>query len=655
MTFEIPVLSQASSPVLVERRQPDQPPDRQSGVVVSISGSRALISSSIPTAYHTDEPHWAVGNMITIYGQKSRIVCLVQTMTLTDPAWKPGAANIMTVTVELLGEIVDDERGRPNFRRGIAYYPPLGATAHRIRREDLIAIYDLGGRKGSVVGTLSQDSALDGAIDIDGMLRKHFAVVGTTGVGKSCAVSILLRSAVSERKPLRVIIVDPHNEYTHAFSSIAHTVDSRAFELPFWLFRFEEIVEVIYRGARAPEEEIDFLRDAIIQAKEMYDSRPSSAIQQGSILKKTLRSDGSSMTADAPQPYRINDILALIDDETGRLEAKFSRSSLRSLRARLESLNNDPSYRFMFGKTAIDGLYEPVIRALFRLADERRPITILQMAGIPADVVNASVSVLARMAFELATQSRGLYEILLMCEEAHRYVPADPKLGFAPTRRSLARIAKEGRKYGCYLGIVTQRPSELDPTILSQCSTVFAMRLANSADQDIIRAAIPDAATGVLDFISALSNREVIAFGEAVSTPMRMMFKLTDQSMLPRMHDDGDAFRTMWMEAHMGREVADATPPPPPPAALLPAEREIAQPSAVPRTIGEPAAMPAMTPRPSQPIPPAPPMRPAGPPPLIQRPAVPPPPPAGGMRPAPSFGSAASTANWPSTEGLQRR
>jgi DNA helicase HerA-like ATPase len=518
-----------------DRRDALQPGNRQSGTLISIDGSRAVVATRMPSLTNTAEPYWSVGTLITVYGQHSRVICFVRDMGIVAPPWNDSGDNPIHANVELLGEIVDGPGGRPEFRRGIARYPVLGAAAHRIRKDDLLAIYDLGGRKGSEIGALSQDTSIPAAIDVEGMLRKHFAVVGTTGVGKSCSVSILLRTAITERPTLRVIIVDPHNEYTNAFRDVAHTVDSDKFELPFWLFRFEEIVDVIYRGARAPADEVEFLRDAIMQAKEMYHSREQSL--PGSILKKTLRSEGGTHTADSPQPYRMTDILALIDGATGRLEQKFDRASLRSLRGRIESLGNDPSYRFMFGKTAIDGMSEAAVRGLFRLTDSARPITILQLAGIPADVVNASVSVLARLAFDLSTQSRGAYEILLACEEAHRYVPADASLGFAPTRRALARIAKEGRKYGCYLAVVTQRPSELDPTILSQCSTVFAMRLANKEDQAIMRAAMPDAATGVLDFLSALSNREAIGFGEAFSTPMRFMFRLTDVSALPRMQD----------------------------------------------------------------------------------------------------------------------
>ena len=518
--------------MLADRRAGAQPPNRQSGMVTTISGSRAVVATKFPTILKPEDPYWAIGNLVTIYGPRSRIICLVQDMSMTGASWNADEENDARANVEMLGEITDEADGKPSFRRGIMNYPPLGAPVHRIRSDDLSSMYDLKERKASVIGSLVMDETVPAAINIEGMLKKHFAVVGTTGVGKSSGVSIMLRAAVADRPKLRIIILDPHNEYSQVFKDIAVTVDARSFELPFWLFRFEEIIEVVFRGAKPESDEIDFLRDAIIVAKELYDG--TGGAQPGSILKKTLRTEGASVTADAPQPYRIADILALIDDALGRLEQKYEKSALKSLRARLESLNNDPNYKFMFGTAAIDGASDPIIRQLFRLHDSSRPITVLQLAGIPSDVVNASVSVLSRMAFELSMASQGRNEILLMCEEAHRYVPAGVNSQFTPARRSIARIAKEGRKYGCYLGIVTQRPSELDPTILSQCSSVFAMRLANAEDQNIIRSAIPDAATGVLDFISALSNREAIAFGEAVATPMRMLFSQLAVTDLPK-------------------------------------------------------------------------------------------------------------------------
>jgi DNA helicase HerA-like ATPase len=161
-------------------------------------------------------------------------------------------------------------------------------------------------------------------------------------------------------------------------------------------------------------------------------------------------------------------------------------------------------------------------------------MTVLQLGGLPSEVLNAVASIMSRLAFDLAMHSEGQYEVLLVCEEAHRYVPEDQHLGFVPTRLSIAKIAKEGRKYGAYLGIITQRPGELDPTILSQCSTVFAMRLANDRDQEIIRSAIADSSASTITFLSSIGNREAIAFGEGVATTMRMRFAHQERHLLPQ-------------------------------------------------------------------------------------------------------------------------
>ena len=512
-----------------DRRDPGQGRERKSGLVVAVNGSRATVAARMADLISDAEQFWSVGELVSIYGKNSRIVCLVQEMVAQDRVWDPQLNHYVHANVELLGEVIDVD-GRPVFRRGVASYPALGSVVNRIRQSDLAAIYDLGDRKASIIGNLVQ-AQIPAAVDIDAMLRRHFAIVGTTGVGKSTSIGILLRAAIAERPNLRIVILDPHNEYSSVFRKESATVDASRFELPFWLFQFEEFLEVIYRGTPAPLDESDFLREAIADARELF-----CGAERGGIAKWNNRSEEGG--ADTPRPYRLADVLAAIDAEIGRLEPRYPRASLRNLKHRLEALANDQNFRFMFGKAAVDSRMDFVTRSLFRLHDVGKPVTILRMAGIPADVVNASVSVLSRLAFDLCVLNRGRQEVLVVCEEAHRYVPADHTLGFNPTRRAVARIAKEGRKYGCYLGIVTQRPAELDPTILSQCSTVFAMRLSNASDQQIMRSAIPDNAAGALEFISALNNREAIAFGEAVATAMRMTFTLQDESMLPRMSSE---------------------------------------------------------------------------------------------------------------------
>jgi DNA helicase HerA-like ATPase len=147
--------------------------------------------------------------------------------------------------------------------------------------------------------------------------------------------------------------------------------------------------------------------------------------------------------------------------------------------------------------------------------------------------------VLCRLAFEFGVWSDGSVPILVACEEAHRYAPADRKLGFGPTRKALSRIAKAGRKYSVFLGVITQRPADLDATILSQCSTVFAMRMANERDQAIVKSAVPDAGASLIGFLASLGIREAIAFGEGVPLPTRLRFSDLAREFLPRSQHEG--------------------------------------------------------------------------------------------------------------------
>jgi hypothetical protein len=173
------------------------------------------------------------------------------------------------------------------------------------------------------------------------------------------------------------------------------------------------------------------------------------------------------------------------------------------------------------------------LRQLFRLPADGKPMTIMQLAGFPAEVVDSVVSVLCRMAFDFGMWSDGAFPLLFVCEEAHRYASADRAIGFGPTRKAISRIAKEGRKYGVFLGLVTQRPAELDSTIISQCSTLFAMRMANERDQAIVRSAVSDAAANLLAFVPSLGTREVLAFGEGVALPTRLKFKQLPPEFIP--------------------------------------------------------------------------------------------------------------------------
>lgn len=508
-----------------ERRDAAQPNSRVLGRVIQCDGARATLTAFAGGDRAEILGQWAVGRMISINLGTIRTVGLVYRIETPAVSWDDNELYPISVHVELVGEVRDAEGGRPVFDRGITSYPYIGAIAHRIRARDLEAVYDLAGRRGLTIGRLSQDESIAARISIDDTLNRHFAVVGTTGVGKSTAVSLLLRKAIEARPDLRVLILDPHNEFSVAFPEHSIRINTQTLELPFWLFRLEELAEVLYRGREPVPEEIDLLRDLIPLARQGY--------RNHSAVTVVRRQADAGITADTPVPYRMADVLRLIDERMGMLETKNDRPVYRALRIRIDAAINDPSYRFMFASRLIDDNLHETIGRIFRVPHEGRPITCLDLSVLPSEVVNSVCSVLARLAFDLAVNSHGRLKLLVLCEEAHRYMPADPRLGFAPTRHALSRIAKEGRKYGCYLGVVTQRPGELDPTVLSQCSTVFAMRLANEIDQEIIRSAIADSSASTLSFLSSMGQREAIAFGEGVATTMRMKFEYLEPSLLP--------------------------------------------------------------------------------------------------------------------------
>lgn len=528
-----------------DRRDPAQTSERLLGRVIYCDGSRATIAGSASAIGRLGPDTWTIGKMISMNLGDTRVVGLVYEIRAADPHWNEDGENSILAQVELLGEVTDREGEALRFRSGVTNYPPIGTIAHRIRTGDLALVHDLGDRAGVVIGSLTQDMSLPATISVGDMLSRHFAILGTTGVGKSSAVSLLLRKIIAVRPKLRVLILDPHNEYARSFPDKAVTIEGDTLDLPFWMFKFEELEDVVFRGRAVMDEEVDILREVISTARQRYRLPTQQDLSRdlgSSLLKRPLdvgarreSGDGGGGSVDAAVPYRIKDVFAVIDELIGLHEQRYSRAALRSLKVRIEALYADPRYRFMFARANMFESMAPIIGQVFRLPDQGKPITAFQLAGLPAEVVNAVASVLSRLAFDVAMASQGAYEVLVMCEEAHRYVPSDPSLGFAPTRQALARIAKEGRKYGAYLGIVTQRPGELDATILSQCSTIFAMRLSNERDQQIIRSAIADASASTIGFLSSIGNREAIAFGEGVATTMRMRFLDLQPHELPAM------------------------------------------------------------------------------------------------------------------------
>jgi hypothetical protein len=516
-----PEISPNGASVLPLRERREHGASRVLGRLISLNGAEGVIACQM-TPNESGE-HWSVGHLITIAHENSRLVGVVCELSTANSLWSDNEDNVVYVKIELSGEVIDDESGAPLFYRGVRSYPALGAVAHRMRADDLKAIYTFHGVQGVEIGRLTQNEAVSASISVDELVSRHFAVIGSTGVGKTTAVSMLLKKCLASRPKLRVLVIDPHNEYARNFPGDSIVLNSDNLELPYWMFKFEEIADIIYSGRKPNSDEIDALYDVIKTAKAHF-SASSASLVASSPLRRAPAADLAWVSADTPVPYRVADMVSIIDEWLGKLDQRYPRSDLRALKHRLETLSRDPRYRFMFGRVVVEDNMTRVLSRIFRLPKAGAPVTIMQLAGLPNEVVDSLVSVLARMAFEIALWSEGSYEIAVVCEEAHRYVPTDRSQAFGPTRQAIGRIAKEGRKYGVSLGIVTQRPAELDATVLSQCSTMFAMRLANEHDKAIIRSALGVSSASTIAFLSSIADREAIAFGEAIATPMRMKF-----------------------------------------------------------------------------------------------------------------------------------
>jgi hypothetical protein len=495
------------------------------GVVVGVTGAIANARLNRPLAGQSHRT--TIGSLVAIHWDTSFVVGVIARAYSPDQITAPAEAGSLVAEIDLLGEIQDHGTPDARFQRGVTDYPGIGDAVSLLHHDELGLIHKIAAGETIEVGTLQLDQSLPAYINFEELLRKHFAVLGTTGVGKSTSVALILREILRKKANLRIFLFDPHNEYGACFGEEGLVLNPQNLRLPFWLFNFEEIVDVIFRGRPGVEEEMEILAEVVSRAKSQF-----SAYTQGEHVH--LRKASVGVTVDTPLPYRMSDVIAELGQRMGKLENRSSWVKYNRLIARIETLGNDPRYAFMFNGLFIGDIMIEVLEDLFRLPPNGKPITVMQLAGFPAEVVDSVVSVLCRMAFDFGVWSDGVSPILVACEEVHRYAPADRRLGFGPTRKALSRIAKEGRKYGVFLAAITQRPAELDATILSQCSTVFAMRMANDRDQAIVKAAVADAGVRQLEFLSSLGTREAIAFGEGVALPTRIRFKDLAAEFVPR-------------------------------------------------------------------------------------------------------------------------
>ncbi|MXO75229.1 DUF87 domain-containing protein [Altererythrobacter aerius] len=440
---------------------------------------------------------------------------------------------------EYLGEGVNGADGAlTGFRRGIDAYPQPGDPVRFATEAELAAIFAPPAMAHIQIGTVFPTADVRAPILFDQLLGRHFGVVGSSGAGKSTTVALMLDRIVSQAASGHVVIFDPHGEYAHAFGDRAQVWDVANLTLPYWAMNLEEHCEV-FVAAEGDEGTID----ANIMAKVLLRAR----------MRNIHAADPGRITADTPISYQYADLTDALEAEAGKLEKIAEASRYTHLRLTIEQFFHDRRYGFIFNADHANASLETLLGDLLRIPNAGKPISIVNLAGVPTEIVNVVVSTLARLILDYAIWApRDRHApILLLCEEAHRYLPRVPTEATRSVRRQLERIAREGRKYGVCLGMVSQRPSELSDTALSQCGTIMSLRLNNQADQAHLAAALSEGARSIAGAVGALRNRECIVSGEGVPIAMRVMIDELEAAKRPA--SDDPSFSERW-----GRDSADA-------------------------------------------------------------------------------------------------
>ena len=518
------------------------------GTVFQIAGSssKVLVEASALAQFASDPDACIamagqVGSQVKMRVGSTWLVANVRSLVLDRRV-----DNLIVADIDFLGE-GDEERltGRIyKFRRGVTRYPTPGTEIYPVSSADMRQIYAADERANVEIGTVYPTKDTRGALYVDAMLGKHFALLGSTGTGKSTSAALILHKICDLAPQGHIVMIDPHGEYSAAFKGNGALYDVGNLALPYWLMNFEEHCEVLVTSEGAER-----TMDCDILAKCLLMARSKNRLAEGM----------GRITVDSPIPYLLSDLTNILQNEMGKLDKGTTSTPYMRLKSKIEELKADPRYNFMFSGMLVGDTMTSFLAKIFRLPSEGKPISIIDVSAMPSDITSVVVAVLSRMVFDYAIWSRNEPQrpILLVCEEAHRYIPSSTIGGGQAVRKILERIAKEGRKYGVSLGLITQRPSDLAEGVLSQCGTIIAMRLNNDRDQHFVKAAMPEGARGFLDSIPALRNRECIICGEGVAIPIRVSLDNLAEEKRPASSDP--VFTQLWQQTGGEAEILERT------------------------------------------------------------------------------------------------
>lgn len=436
------------------------------------------------------------------------------------------------------------------FERGVARYPTTGAEVHVIGSNDVAKMFDRFQSKGLAVGRLASHPCLKVCLDPTNLFGRHSAILGQTGSGKSWSVASLVQKTVAVMPKSHIIILDLHGEYcwkrpdgihSYAFDdAIVRHVDARELEIPYWLMTYAELCDLlIEHSEREATNQTAFFRDCLLEGRQSENTTATPALGLARV------------TVDTPIYVSLDDILTKVraknvervGNRQGPMFGNFDRFLMR-----IESKLNDSRYDFLLKPKSrnTSASLSDLLRDFVGLGTKKVAVTVIDLSSVPFDVRPTVAAQIGRLAFEFNYWNPNFrdFPILLVCEEAHIYIPRAAESQFAGSRASMERIAKEGRKYGVGLMVVSQRAHEVSETVLAQCGTFICLRITNPADQAYVRSLVPESEGDLVRVLAGLGRGEALVLGEAVPLPTRVQFERPS----PAPNSDDVDFYAKWKD-----------------------------------------------------------------------------------------------------------
>ena len=500
--------------------------NRQIGVVTDVTAE--LLTAKLYSKRREDVPNSTghehattgrVGSYLLVKQGESRILAMVERSY--QVADRQGQAAYL-VRLTPLGEI--GEEGE--FNRGVSHFPTSGAGLFEVSQDDLHAIFSRHSEVSYKIGRLTSFEDIDVYMDASAFFGRHTAILGQSGSGKSWTVASLIQSAMRSMPETHIILMDMHGEYSDKDvdgvisrspfdATRVRCLNAQDIEFPYWLLSYSELCELI----TDPADEYASIQTSVLRSMLIKLKRETNAhLELGHI------------TVDSPVYYSLDDLIdAMQKANVETSDFGKTRSPLfgkfDQVLVRLSSLLNDTRYDFLMKPQTrtSTGSLASLMQDLVGLGEPRANITVLDLSAVPFDVVPMVTAQIGRLAYEFNFWNPLCREfpLYLICEEAHEYIPREDIPRYREARRSMERIAKNGRKYGVGLCVVSQRPHDVSETVLAQCSSYICLRISNPDDQEYVRSMVPEAVRGTFAALTSLSKGEAVALGEAVPMPVR--------------------------------------------------------------------------------------------------------------------------------------